>query len=76
MVTCDLCGRQFKNTQGLRGHKTFVHDNGSPSSTSVAPADAEELNEVTDHLNSLTPQLASLSSNTASYNDLLRIIEF
>ena len=25
MVTCELCGRQFKNTQGLRGHKNFVH---------------------------------------------------
>jgi hypothetical protein len=25
MVTCELCGRKFKNTQGLRGHKTFVH---------------------------------------------------
>lgn len=22
---CDLCGKEFKNTQGLRGHKTFVH---------------------------------------------------
>ena len=25
MVQCELCGRQFKNTQGLRGHKTFFH---------------------------------------------------
>ena len=25
MVQCELCGKEFKNTQGLRGHKTFVH---------------------------------------------------
>lgn len=25
MISCELCGKEFKNTQGLRGHKTFVH---------------------------------------------------
>ena len=25
MVNCEICGRECKNTQGLRGHKTFVH---------------------------------------------------
>ncbi len=25
-VTCEICGKEFKTTQGLRGHKTFVHD--------------------------------------------------
>jgi len=24
-VKCDICGKEFKNTQGLRGHKNFVH---------------------------------------------------
>ncbi len=24
-AVCDRCGKEFKNTQGLRGHKTFVH---------------------------------------------------
>ena len=26
MVSCDICGKEFKNTQGLRGHKNFVHN--------------------------------------------------
>jgi len=38
MVTCELCSRQFKNTQGLRGHKTFVHGDGSASSVSANQA--------------------------------------
>ncbi len=25
MVTCDLCGKEVKTAQGLRGHKTFIH---------------------------------------------------
>jgi len=33
MVKCELCGREFKNTQGLRGHKTFVHGKTSSSNT-------------------------------------------
>jgi len=25
MVTCELCGKETRTSQGLRGHKTFVH---------------------------------------------------
>lgn len=25
MVMCELCGKELRTTQGLRGHKTFVH---------------------------------------------------
>ena len=25
MVICELCGKQVKTSQALRGHKTFVH---------------------------------------------------
>ena len=25
MVTCELCGKGLRTSQGLRGHKTFVH---------------------------------------------------
>ena len=25
MARCEICGKEFKNTQGLRGHKTWVH---------------------------------------------------
>ena len=54
MVTCELCGLQFKNTQGLRGHKTFIHGDGSPSNTSVAQAATEQqLSKLEDRLQNL-----------------------
>ena len=37
MISCDICGKEFKNAQGLRGHKNFVHsDTGSSTGQSVA----------------------------------------
>jgi len=43
MVSCDICGKEFKNTQGLRGHKNFVHsDNGSGIGQSVAQQAAQQ----------------------------------
>ena len=39
MVTCEICGRQFKNSQGLRGHKTFKHGIFASSNTPVSKVD-------------------------------------
>lgn len=25
MITCDICGKEFKDTQGLHGHKFLAH---------------------------------------------------
>jgi len=39
MIQCELCGKEVKNTQGLRGHKTFVHrqrTGGRPPSVRMA----------------------------------------
>lgn len=38
MVQCKLCGKVLRTTQGLRGHKTFVHGIGSSGSTSATQA--------------------------------------
>ena len=42
MVSCDICDKEFKNTQGLRGHKTFMHRNGSPNSAPVTRVASEQ----------------------------------
>jgi DNA repair exonuclease SbcCD ATPase subunit len=41
-VKCELCGKEFKNTQGRRGHMTFVHQITSSSSKSAAPLATEQ----------------------------------
>ena len=43
MVSCDICGKEFKTTQGLRGHKTFVHQLTSFSGKSATPLATEQL---------------------------------
>ena len=44
MVSCDICGKQFKNTQGLRGHRHFVHsDNGVNIRQPVAQQAGQQL---------------------------------
>ncbi|HUU62885.1 MAG TPA: hypothetical protein VMX96_03045 [Dehalococcoidia bacterium] len=43
MVSCDICGKEFKNTQGLRGHKNFVHaDTGISIGQPVAQQAAQQ----------------------------------
>ena len=43
MVTCEICGKQVKTTQALRGHKYFVHsDTGSGIGQPVAQQAAQQ----------------------------------
>ena len=54
MVTCELCGRELKNTQGLRGHKNFYHKECSFSNTPVTTtAIMRQGNELEDRLDKL-----------------------
>jgi hypothetical protein len=49
-VKCEICNREFKNTQGLRGHKTFVHQIHSSSSKSATPLATEQLSKLEERL--------------------------
>ena len=42
MVQCELCGKEVKNTQALRGHKTFVHGITGSNKQPVTRVDSEE----------------------------------
>ena len=51
---CEICGKEFKNTQGLRGHKTFAHQVTSSSGKSAAPlATEQELSKLEERLQKL-----------------------
>ena len=54
MVQCELCGKELKNTQGLRGHKHFVHGQTGSNKSSVARvATVEELSRLEERLDEL-----------------------
>ena len=53
MVTCEICGKEFKNTQGLRGHKNFVHNNGSSITTATLAANEQQLSKLEARLEKL-----------------------
>lgn len=66
MVKCELCGKELKTTQGLRGHKNFVHpdtDSGlghltldqaieqlEGTNTSTRPASEQPLSKLEDRV--------------------------
>ena len=45
-AVCEICGKEFKNTQGLRGHKTFVHQVISSKESPTRLATEQELNKL------------------------------
>jgi chromosome segregation ATPase len=55
MVTCELCGKQVKTAQALRGHKTFIHGiTGSNAQQPVARlATEQEVSILEDRLQKL-----------------------
>jgi len=56
VVKCEICGREFKTTQGLRGHKTFVHQ----MTGSSKPRATSAIEQLTSTLKLLDERLSSL----------------
>jgi len=50
---CEICGKEFKTTQGLRGHKTFVHQIASSKEPTAQPVTEQQLAELEDRLQKL-----------------------
>jgi len=60
MVNCHICGKEFKNTQGLAGHMSFKHGIKS-ASAGAAPAarlateqDLKQINYRTEQIEAST----------------------
>ena len=54
-AVCDICGKEFKNTQGRRGHKTFVHglhgNRGKPMVVLAHNQSVDETSSLVEHEN-------------------------
>ena len=76
VVKCEMCGREFKTTQGLRGHKTFVHQMTSSSK----PRATQALEELTRKLELLDERLANFTIRVDKlaerYEKLSRFIQY
>ena len=71
-VTCEICEKEFKTTQGLRGHKTFVHQMTNTQDPPARLATEQELSIVEEKLKLLHEQVEeveNLLSNLVSKVD-------
>ena len=71
-VTCEICGKEFKTTQGLRGHKNFVHQMTTTNDPPAQLATEQELSIVEEKLKLLHEQIEevdNLLSNLVSKVD-------
>ncbi len=86
MIQCELCGKVMRTTQGLRGHKTFIHglyaNNDNPAAEltfrqridenrSLVKSESNSISDCRDRLNKLKSEVAS---NTMLLTELRRIV--
>ncbi len=86
MIQCELCGKVMRTTQGLRGHKTFIHgiyanhDNPAAELTfrqridenrSLVKSESNSISDYRDRLNKLKSEVVS---NTELLTELRRIV--
>ncbi len=86
MIQCELCGKVMRTTQGLRGHKTFIHglhanhDNPAAELTfrqridknrSLVKSESNSISDYSDRLDKLKSEVAI---NTELLTELRRIV--
>jgi hypothetical protein len=71
--TCKLCGKRFKTTQGLGGHRVLYHrsdNNGEHSETSVVNLDKASMDNLTNRLTSIEGEVKGLQLKTSQKEEL------
>ncbi len=86
MIQCELCGKGMRTTQGLRGHKTFIHglyvnhDNPAAELTFRQRVDENrslvksESNSISDYRDRLDKLKSEVVSNTELLTELWRTV--
>ncbi len=80
-ATCEICGKEFKNTQGRRGHMTFVHGmSNSDQEDSVTRPNVEQqltiLRNQMEQLVSKVSMVDELSNKFDKQADILKQVGF
>lgn len=76
MVKCEICGAEFKNTQGLRGHKTFKHGESKPPAlwqTSTTQQQVSNLSVRLEQVESILEQAVSKSHSVPAHSHNFRV---
>ena len=84
MVTCELCGKEIRTSQGLRGHKTFVHGLHASHDKQIATLSSGELmeestntvdSENSEYRDRIDKLESEVTSNSESMMKLWRIVK-
>ena len=67
-VKCEMCSREFKTTQGLRGHKTFVHQLTRASAPAVRLVTEQQSSKLEERVEQLTSKLELLEARSSDLN--------
>ena len=76
-VKCEICGKEFKTTKGLRGHKTFVHQMTTTKDPPTRPATEQPVSRLRARLgltDSKTEPITEQLSNIENRINKLEII--
>lgn len=76
MVTCNICGKEFKNSQGLRGHNHFVHsDTGNTARQPVAQLTQQHLSSCLGPRLTTEQRVSELEHKLARLESITGVIE-
>jgi len=59
-VKCEICGKELKTNQGLRGHKNFVHNTIIAEELSTQMTTEERLDDLEEFIRELVIQTARI----------------
>lgn len=79
-IRCEICGKEFKTTQGRRGHMNFAHSdyNSDPEDSVTRPAIEQQLTKLEDRVEKLASKvsiLPELSNKLKKQDEILDRVE-
>jgi chromosome segregation ATPase len=68
-IKCEICGKEFRTTQGRRGHMTFVHQMTTTHDPPARLATEQEMTKLEERLEQLSEQVEQLDGLLDSPTD-------